>query len=115
MKLYAFDVDHTLTVSDGPIGLDDVWQLREDGHITGLCGNWARVTLTTRGWHRLFSFVGPHELTKAAFLRAIEQYMPADEYIMVGNDEPGKSLDGAAAREAGWRFIKEDAFASGER
>jgi len=114
MKLYAFDVDHTLTVSGGPIGLDAVRQLREEGHITGLCGNWAMV-VGHKGWHTLFSFIGPLSMTKPEFLKHLSQYIPAAEYVMVGNDAPGLSQDGAAAREAGWRFIRENDFAAGGR
>ena len=44
MRLYAFDVDDTLELSGGPVRLSDVVRLRRDGHIVGLCGNWAIVT-----------------------------------------------------------------------
>ena len=45
MVVYAFDVDETLEVSKGPVKLSDLVKLREHGHIVGLCGNWAMVTL----------------------------------------------------------------------
>lgn len=40
----------------------------------------------------------------------------AGEYIMVGNDPAhyGNSNDIEAAREAGWKFIREDQFKYGE-
>jgi hypothetical protein len=41
MVVYAFDVDETLEVSNGPVKLLDLAKLREQGHIVGLCGNWA--------------------------------------------------------------------------
>jgi hypothetical protein len=46
--VYAFDVDETLEVSKGPVKLFDLVKLREHGHIVGLCGNWAMVTLHIR-------------------------------------------------------------------
>lgn len=116
-KLYAFDVDHTLSVSRGPIRLPTVWELRQAGNIVGLCGNWAMVTYAIPNWSDLFSFLGPLGLTKADFLRQIEEYVPASEYVMVGNEGtvPGHSQDSEAARLAGWRFIREDDFAAGVR
>jgi len=113
--LYAFDVDHTLSVSAGPIALDSVRALREAGHITGLCGNWAVVTRTVQAWWDLFSFLGPLSMTKADFLRHLATYVPATEYVMVGNDGGGLSEDAGAAKEAGWRFISERDFAGGRR
>ncbi len=43
MAVYAFDVDDTLEVSEGPVKLSDLVDLREHGHIVGLCGNWGRA------------------------------------------------------------------------
>ena len=51
MAVYAFDVDETLEVSKGPVKLVDLVKLREHGHIVGLCGNWAMVTLHCPDWH----------------------------------------------------------------
>ena len=44
-------------------------------------------------------------------------YIPAEEHIMVGNDPSvfGQSADSDAAAQAGWRFIREEAFAGGAR
>jgi len=39
MAVYAFDVDEPLEVSKGPPKLVDLVNLREHGHIVGLCGN----------------------------------------------------------------------------
>ena len=116
MKVYAFDVDLTLDISGGPVSFAQVWELREK-NILGLCGNWARVTTQYAPWSMLFSFVGPLGMSKADFLKQIATYVPAKEYIMVGNDfargiSPNDAL---AAQEAGWRFIKEEDFAAGER
>ncbi len=59
MVLYAFDVDQTLWLSGGPIKLADLMGLRNSGHLLGLCGNFAAVTLRMPEWHYLFSFIGP--------------------------------------------------------
>jgi hypothetical protein len=116
--LYAFDVDHTLEVSDGPVPIAALGALRKEGHIVGLCGNWAVFVRSVPEWHRMVSFVGPFQLSKADFLVQLRLYMRASEYVMVGNDPPtgwGKSADREAAEEAGWRFIREADFAAGAR
>ena len=76
MVVYAFDVDDTLEVSKGPVKLADLAKLREDGHIVGLCGNWAMVTLHCPGWHHICSFVGPCGSEKHDFLRQLRQHIP---------------------------------------
>jgi hypothetical protein len=115
--LYAFDVDHTLWLSGGPIKLADLMGLRNSGHLLGLCGNFAAVTRQLPKWHHLFSFIGPMAMTKEAFLLQVRQYVPADEYVMVGNIQgvSGESDDHGAASRAGWRFIREMAFSLGAR
>ena len=117
VKLYAFDVDETLELSGGPVRLADVVRLRKDGHIVGLCGNWAVVTQSWPEWFEIFSFVGPMLMTKPEFLEQLSTYVPAEEYVMVGNilGISGQSDDQGAANAAGWRFIKESDFARGTR
>ena len=117
MNVYAFDVDHTLDVSGGPVSFDSLKELRDNGHIVGLCGNFAMVTRWCPDWHKIISFIGPMAMSKAAFLMHISGYVPAEEFIMVGNDSSifGASKDKEAAREAGWRFIREHEFAEGSR
>jgi hypothetical protein len=117
MVVYAFDVDETLEVSNGPVKLVDLAKLREDGHIVGLCGNWAMVTLHCPGWHHICSFVGPCGIEKHDLLRQMRQYIPGHDYVMVGNilGISGASDDRGAAERAGWRFIKESEFANGVR
>jgi hypothetical protein len=117
MNLYAFDVDDTLELSDGPISIASLRALLAEGHILGLCGNYAVVTQQLPDWHRIFSFLGPMEMSKASFLSQLAAYVPADEYILVGNDpaEFGVSDDRYSAWVANWRFIREHAFAAGER
>jgi hypothetical protein len=117
MAVYAFDVDETLEVSTGPVQLFDLVKLREHGHIVGLCGNWAMLTRHCPDWHHICSFVGPCGIEKDDFLRQLRQYIPADDYVMVGNilGVSGASDDRGAAERAGWRFIQEREFANGVR
>ena len=118
MKIYAFDVDETLEVSGGPVKINDLVTLKKEGHILGICGNFAVGTHGIPSWAQLFSFLGPMGMTKAGFLDQIRTYVPpAEEYVMVGNDDRyfGQSKDKQAADEAGWRFIREYAFADGAR
>jgi hypothetical protein len=123
-KVYAFDVDHTLEVSEGPVKLNDLITLHKEGNILGLCGNWALLVNRVTNWHLVISFLGPMNALKEDFLRQISTYVPADEYVMVGNDPgafarkfPGQgcSDDKGAAERAGWRYIAEEDFAKGAR
>jgi hypothetical protein len=117
MKLYAFDVDDTLEVSGGPISIATVGHLRDQGHIVGINGNWAVLVQAVSTWHRIFSFIGPMEMSKDSFLNQLKAYIRAEDYIMVGNIKgvSGASDDQGAANLAGWRFIKESEFAAGQR
>ena len=117
MKIYAFDVDHTLIISSGPVTLESIIELRKEGHIVGICGNWAAVVQCVMGWHNLFSFIGPMEIPKALFLNQISTFIRAESYIMVGNiiGVSGASDDKGAAEQAGWKFIQENSFAAGHR
>ena len=72
MKIYAFDVDETLEVSGGPISIISVGSLKGQGHIVGLNGNWAAVVQTVSVWHRIFSFIGPMEMSKDTFLNQLK-------------------------------------------
>lgn len=122
MNVYAFDVDQTLEISDGPILMKSVIDLHNEGHAVGICGNWGRACQTYIAWHYLFSFIGPMSvhgiaLPKANFLIELKTYIPADDYIMVGNDPKlfGLSQDRVQAELATWRFVREYDFAGGER
>lgn len=117
MNLYAFDVDETLEISGGPVLIRHLEEIRGQGHIVGICGNYATFVAYFRDWHRIVSFIGPMEMSKPAFLAQLKRYVPAEEYIMVGNipGVSGASHDKTAAEEAGFRFIKESDFARGER
>src|SRR5260370_26481317 len=85
MVLYAFDVDQTLWLSGGPIKLADLMELRNSGHLLGLCGNFAAVTLRMPEWHHLFSFIGPMAMTKEAFLLQVRHHVPAAESAIDGD------------------------------
>lgn len=135
-NVYAFDVDETIEISNGPVTLKSMMELRVAGHVVGICGNWGLFTSRVTGWQHLVSFVncapplfvqslnnGPVRMDKAWFLQELRRYIPAQDYVMVGN-RPGRvnslgfkcgSEDEEAARIAGWRFILEDDFATGAR
>jgi hypothetical protein len=117
-RVYAFDVDETLDVSDGPVPVAALRALCEEGHIVGLCGNWAAFVRAVPEWHRIVSFVGPLGLSKADFLTQLRLHVRADGYVMVGNDPAtgwGESADREAAELSGWQFIREADFAAGAR
>lgn len=117
MIVYAFDVDHTLEVSEGPVTLKDMMDLRVQGHIVGICGNWAAFCQRVSGWQHLVSFLNAGAPDKVTHLRQLKQYIPADDYCMVGNIPGvfGASNDIGAAQAAGWRFLSEREFAEGKR
>ncbi len=117
MTVFAFDVDHTLEISEGPVPLAALAALYADGHVVGLCGNWALVVQRVPEWPRLVSFLGPIACTKVDQLIQLKLYVPADDYVMVGNDPTvfGNSPDRDAAEQAGWRFLREAEFAAGMR
>lgn len=133
-KVYVFDVDECLEVSNGPVLLKDVRALKEAGHIVGLCGNGRVFTNTVPNWWEYISFtlnmdLGPFcgftgLIPKHYWMLCFKDMYPhAEEYIMVGNvfgerNSLGHvcgSADSTSAQLAGWRFIKEDNFARGER
>ena len=132
-KLYSFDVDETLEISNGPVKLQSMMDLRVAGHIVGICGNWGLFCSRVQGWHNLASFVnccfvaqdqtGKIYGDKGWFLGQLKMYIPAEEYIHVGNrfgrvNSLGYtcgSHDEEAAQIAGYRFILEDDFAQGVR
>jgi len=117
-RLYAFDIDDTLEISSGPVAVEALRNLVLEGHVVGLCGNWAAFVRAVPDWHRVVSFLGPLQLSKAEFLIQLRVHVPASDYVMVGNDPAtgwGASTDRAAAEEAGWRFIREANFAAGAR
>jgi hypothetical protein len=109
-------VDETLELSGGPIRLSELAVLRAQGHIVGLCGNWAVVTRHVPFWPLFLCFFNA-AAEKAAFLEQIRLHVPAEEYVMVGNVQgvSGASDDQGAATRAGWRFIQERDFAAGVR
>lgn len=113
-RCIAFDVDETLTISNGPIDPKYIKALHDAGQIVGICGNAPLFVRAVPEWEKYVSFLGqfyPH-MTKETFLQWMKAAVVADEYVMVGNDPAhyGASNDIAAARTAGWRFVREDQF-----
>lgn len=123
MKVYAFDVDETLEISNGPVTLAMMEEVRLAGAIVGICGNMSKWCSTVPDWHRRVSFVGQGFLPKHLFLHCLRLNIVADDYVMVGNIIGEKnslgfvcgSNDIGEAGLCGWRFIKEDDFAAGAR
>ena len=115
-NIYLFDVDETLEISGGPVTFQSIIELKHRGNIVGLCGNWGLITRNTQGWENLFSLINV-AADKVAFMQNILRYIPADDYIMVGNRKGGFSPDDEelARLAGGWRFISEKDFASGVR
>ncbi len=130
-QIYAFDVDETLRCSGGPVDLESLIELRDQGHIVGLCGNLNAFCTRVLGWQNYISFTlnfdthpvvgGPFGscFPKEVWLKLFKQtvFPLADEYILVGNilGVSGASDDKGAAERAGWRFISETDFANGVR
>lgn len=132
MNVYAFDVDETLEISNGPVSLQSMMDLRVAGHVVGLCGNWGLFTRMVAGWQHVVSFLNCSPVVqvgnevvgdKAWWMKHFKMYVPADDYVMVGNVFGERNSLGfvcgsrcsEAAAAAGWRFIKEDDFAKGAR
>jgi hypothetical protein len=122
-KVFAFDVDETLEISNGPVTLQSMMDLRIEGHVVGLCGNWQLFCSKVNGWHHLISFINLG-LPKDVWLLHFREQLPSyEEYILVGNIFGEKnslgftcgSYDSVAAANSGWRFIREDDFAAGVR
>lgn len=121
-RVYAFDVDETLEISNGPVTLAMVQELRDQGHIVGICGN-MQVICRVPDWHHRISFLGQGFLPKHLFLHGLKINIPAEDYVMVGNikgrvNSLGVTTNSNCSEEAaiaGWRFIVEDDFAKGVR
>lgn len=122
-------MDDTLEISHGPIRLEALVELKQAGHLLVICGNWERVTMAVPTWWQLFSALGPlprpeqetrREAVKAEQLRQLKLFVRGlRDYVMVGNDTqtaPAHGVnDAAAAKAAGWRFLRERDFAAGAR
>ena len=137
VKAYAFDVDECLETSNGPVTIQMLKDLYEEGHIVGICGNLRAFIPKCQDWHRFISFTmnfdfgfngwygGMSLIPKEIWLHCFQHVTcpGLDEYVMIGNIFGEKnslgfvcgSRDNEAAARAGWRFIKEDNFAKGVR
>ncbi len=125
MRCWAFGVDETLVISNGPVTLESMEELRQQGDIVGICGN-MHVFCQLPDWHKRVSFLGQSFLSKDYFLHGLKLNIRADDYIMVGNigeacskqfglPQSGSSEDMSHALRAAWRFISEKDFAAGVR
>lgn len=135
-KAYMFDVDECLEISNGPITIQSLKDLHEEGHIVGLCGRLAAFIPVVPDWHRFisvtmnfdFGYNGWYGLALIPKHIWLHNFMHLvcpglEEYVLVGNQfgrENSKgfkcgSQDDIAAKVAGWRFILEDEFAEGKR
>jgi hypothetical protein len=123
VNIYLFDCDETMDFSPagGPVTLAMVRELKAQGAVVGICGNWHWFCLSVPDWPALFSIIGPMGTDKPTMLAQIAQHIEAEQYVLVGNDHATEGAaysspdDAAAARAAGWRFICERAFAAGIR
>lgn len=113
-RVFAFDVDETLSISNGPINVKVLKILYDMGYIVGICGNWSHFVRVVPDWNKMVSFIGQFYgyTSKEVFLTQIKNSVQADEYIMIGNDPAhyGASNDIEAARLANWNFVREDEF-----
>jgi len=128
VKLYLFDYDMTLNlpsrVGPGPVDIQDVIYLKNQGNAVGLMGDWQALVKNYPDWWKVFCMIAPIEKmgpiapAKAEDMGTLKRFFPADwEIIMVGNRpgvHPGSNDSGAAAL-AGVRFISETDFANGKR
>ena len=91
--VFAFDVDHTLEVSEGPVTVLALRELVAQGHVVGLCGNWAVFVRAVPDWHRVVSFLGPLGISKATGVEELARPLgiSAEDVVAFGdmpNDVP---------------------------
>ena len=115
VTVYMFDVDETLSISGGPITPEQLLSLRKQGHIIGMCGNFALVTHNVKGWHYIFSHFNLYPGRKHQYLIEFKKWVPADRYVMIGNKDPSGGIysDDMEAKLAGWEFVAESDFKEG--
>jgi len=97
MTLYAFDVDGTLEVSEGPIKLGVLRNLIAQGHPVYIVGNYGKLSQTTLEFPNgnLFS-------TKESSLKILSERHPEQtQKIYIGDVETDKT----SAESAGWQFV----------
>lgn len=133
IKVFCFDVDDTLNIPGaprpGPVEIRDLIQLRNEGHMLGICGNEYPLFKFWPDWYKIFSICNIMPTTmvsKALFLKTFKGMLQRTRpemysaFIMVGNRRgdprvlPG-SVDDVEARLANWLFISETDFSRGKR
>jgi hypothetical protein len=117
MWVFAFDVDHTLEVNQGPIPVESLRKLSRQGHVVGLCGNYQHFLDHVPDWQSFIRFWGPDHSRlqpKHEMLQHVRNTWRGNAYIMVGNDPRrfpfAVSNDIGAANLAGWGYVAENAF-----
>lgn len=104
-KLVAFDVDGTLEVSAGPIPLDALNQLRRQGTIVYIVGNYGKLAQTTKEFAD-----GNIGRSKAESLKLLAERHPNTVKIYVADT----SQDETEAKTANWQFIYARDFKLGD-
>lgn len=127
-RVYGVDVDDTLAIGPhpGPVRIEDLEHLMNQGNIIGIIGNHRIVFAYWDRWWRTIAFFGGFPPpTKTAFMQEIKYSIQLGnpyikDFCMIGNaaGNPNVSFqsnDDGYARLAGWRFIPEISFSQGVR
>jgi hypothetical protein len=110
MKVYAFDVDETLSIAGGPVTVDQLVELRKRGDLVFICGNWAKFVASVNPWIHVVNGMNIGAPSKHLFLQEIKRYISAEEYVLVGNEAQGDYLH---AQIADWVFVEARNFKEG--
>lgn len=107
-EVWGFSVEKTLRCGWGPIREEVLLDLRAEGHVVGIIGNWGKFCRSIRGWQDYVSFLSIG-LSKEVWMCHFKEVLPIyDRYVLVGNTHkkaPGTNDDYAVAQKAGWDFI----------
>jgi len=98
--LFAFDVDGTLDISNGPISSKWLYKLKEKGAIVGFAGNHDKAKKEGLLGFDFYDTGDPEALER------IKKKFKADLYIHIGDTEEDKE----SARKAGFTFIRAEDF-----
>jgi len=98
--IIAFDCDGTLEISNGPIRLARLMELKQAGLVVGIVGNWMVAIKQIKG----LDFYQAGIPTKAEVLKALGEGAALKIYV-ADTDE-----DKRQAYEAGWNFLRANEF-----